>query len=68
MNFDLRLPIGILFSLFGTILVCLGVIASRESHQISLGLNINLDWGIVLLLFGFTMLGFVYRSRRKAQQ
>jgi hypothetical protein len=68
MNFDLRLPIGILFSLFGTILVGLGLTASRESFQTSLGLNINLDWGIVLLLFGFTMLGFVYRSRRKAQQ
>lgn len=66
MNFDLRLPIGILFSLFGTILVALGLASSREAHQTSLGLNINLDWGIVLLLFGFTMLGFVLRSRRKA--
>lgn len=57
MNFDLRLPIGILFSVFGLILSGYGL-ATRgsEIYQKSLGKNINLEWGIVLLVFGLFML------------
>jgi hypothetical protein len=32
----------------------------------SLGVNVNLWWGLVLLVFGGAMLGLVHRSRRKA--
>lgn len=57
MNFDLRLPIGILFTLFGLILGGYGL-ATRgsEMYQKSLGKNINLEWGIFLLVFGIFML------------
>jgi len=57
MNFDLRLPIGILFTVFGLILSGYGL-ATRgsEIYQKSLGKNINLEWGIVLLVFGLFML------------
>lgn len=57
MNFDLRLPIGVLFTLFGLILTGYGL-ATRgsEIYQKSLGKNINLEWGIVLLVFGLFML------------
>lgn len=57
MSFDLRLPIGILFTVFGLILTSYGV-ATRgsEMYQKSLGKNINLEWGIVLLVFGLFML------------
>lgn len=54
MNFDLRLPIGIMFSIFGAILVIDGLASSQNST--SLGININLWWGIVLLAFGILML------------
>jgi hypothetical protein len=57
MNFDLRLPIGILFSLFGLILVGFGVFTKgSEIYTKSLGHNINISWGIVLLVFGAVML------------
>jgi hypothetical protein len=57
MNFDLRLPIGILFSLFGVILVGYGAVTKdSEIYQKSLGHNINLSWGVVLLVFGLAML------------
>ncbi len=57
MNFDLRLPIGVLFTLFGVILTTYGI-ATRgsEIYQKSLGKNINIEWGIVLLVFGLFML------------
>ena len=42
MNFDLRLPIGLMFSLFGAILAVYGLISGPEIYQRSLGINVNL--------------------------
>jgi hypothetical protein len=58
MGFDIRFPIGMLFSLFGILLTGYGVATKGSAiyAQHSLGLNINLMWGVVLLLFGLTML------------
>lgn len=57
MNFDLRLPIGLLFSLFGLILTGYGLVTQgSEIYAKSLGKNMNLQWGIVLLVFGIIML------------
>ena len=48
MNLDLRLPIGLLFTILGVILVGAGLV-----HGVHvLGINVNLWWGIVLILFG----------------
>lgn len=64
MNFDLRLPIGILFTLFGLILVGFGIFTKgSEIYQKSLGLNINISWGIVLLVFGAFMLLLAKRGK-----
>jgi hypothetical protein len=65
MNFDLRLPIGILFTLFGLILTGFGLATKgSEIYQKSLGNNINVSWGIVLLIFGSMMLLFALRGRK----
>lgn len=57
MNFDLRLPIGVLFTLFGIILTSYGFATKGDAiYQKSLGKNINIEWGIVLLVFGLFML------------
>src|SRR3954467_13532141 len=58
MSFDLRLPIGALFTLFGLILAADGLLARR----LVLGINVNLWWGLVMLLFGGLMLGFAARK------
>jgi len=66
MNFDLRLPIGIMFSLFGAILTIFGAVSNKaiyEEH--SLGININLIWGIVLLVFGLFMLFLALKGGKK---
>ena len=64
MNFDLRLPIGLLFSIFGLILGAFGFVSNPEIYQRSLGINVNLWWGGFMLLFGILMLIF-WRRRAK---
>jgi len=56
MGLDIRLPIGVLFTLFGIVLTVFGALSNRALYERSLGININLMWGIVLLLFGLVML------------
>jgi hypothetical protein len=66
MNFDLRLPIGIMFSIFGAILTVFGAISDKAIYERSLGININLYWGIVLLVFGGSMLFLALRGGKKS--
>lgn len=61
---DVRLPIGGMFSLFGIILVVYGLVSGEEIYQRSLGINVNLWWGLVLLVFGLAMLGLAFRAYR----
>ena len=61
MKLDLRLPIGLMFSLFGVILVLYGLVSDKTIYERSLGINVNLWWGLVLLAFGLVMLGFSVR-------
>jgi len=56
MGLDIRLPIGLMFSLFGLLLVLYGFVGDKTIYQRSLGININLWWGAVLLVFGVVML------------
>jgi hypothetical protein len=58
MGLDIRLPIGLMFSLIGIILVVYGFMtgSDAEMYKRSLGLNINLIWGVLLLVFGLFML------------
>ena len=63
MGLDLRLPIGVLFTALGVVLVLYGAISDRSIYARSLGINVNLAWGCVLLVFGLAMLA---ASRRKA--
>ena len=65
MNFDLRFPIGLLFSFYGLILVIFGVTSDPKNYDRSLGININLDWGIVMLVFGLFMFYLAWRSRKR---
>jgi hypothetical protein len=64
MNFDLRLPIGLMFSLFGILLVAYGFLSDKAQYARSLGYNVNLDWGLFLLFFGAVMLVFAVKARK----
>jgi len=65
MNLDLRLPIGLMFGIFGVILVAYGAVSDRAIYARSLGINVNLLWGVVLLVFGGLMLGFALRAAKR---
>jgi hypothetical protein len=67
MRFDLRLPLGLLFSIFGIILIAQGLLASSAANAKSLGLNVNLYWGLAQLAFGAVMLIFVMISRKRGR-
>ena len=54
MGLDIRWPIGLMFTLIGALLVIFGIAMSADS--VSLGINIDLIWGVVLLVFGVLML------------
>ena len=57
MGLDIRTPIGLMFSIFGALLVGYGLLTrGSEIYARSGGYNINLDWGFVLLVFGGVML------------
>jgi hypothetical protein len=58
MGLDLRLPIGIYFTILGLLLGAYGILTNSHTamYQRSLGMNINLAWGAVLLVFGLAML------------
>jgi hypothetical protein len=64
MRLDLRWAIGGMFTIFGAILVVYGVLSNPAIYERSLGINVNLWWGLVLLVFGLVMLVFAYRATK----
>jgi len=67
MGLDIRFPIGIMFTLIGLLLTVTGFVTGGDLafYKISLGININLVWGIVLLLFGGLMWIFAILGKKK---
>jgi hypothetical protein len=64
MQLDLRLPIGILFTIYGVLLAAYGLLGNKEQYARSLNININLTWGLVMLVFGVLMLVFALRNKK----
>ncbi len=63
---DIRAPIGGLFSLLGLMLAGYGLVAgSRTTSDVAPVTNVNLWWGIVMLLFGVFMLVLSRRAMSK---
>jgi hypothetical protein len=64
MKLDIRFPIGLLFSVLGALLAVYGAISDSSVYERSLGVNINLWWGIALLVFGCFMLLLAWKSKK----
>ncbi|BDI29292.1 hypothetical protein CCAX7_13430 [Capsulimonas corticalis] len=64
MILDLRFPIGAMFTLFGLVLTIYGAASSPAIYAKSLGINVNLAWGAVMLLFGLIMAIAGWRAMR----
>ena len=64
MGLDIRIPLGLIFLLTGGVLAVFGA-ATRGSaiYARSLGIDVNLVWGMVLVVFGLVMLLVGRRQR-----
>ena len=69
MGLDIRLPIGMMFSLLGALLVIYGLATGSDTdmYKSSLDINVNFWWGLVLFAFGAVMLAFALRARIQTQ-
>lgn len=64
---DLRIPIGGMFTIFGVVLIVFGLVSDKAIYERSLGINVNLWWGLVLLVFGLLMFWLAYRAGRASK-
>jgi hypothetical protein len=62
MGLDIRLPIGLMFTIVGLLLAGFGLLGDKSIYQRSLGINVNLWWGLVMLAFGVFMLALGRRG------
>jgi hypothetical protein len=67
MSLDLRIPMGLMFTFTGLILTVFGMRtrANADLYAKSLGINVNLWWGLVLLVFGLTMFLLGRRGQKR---
>ena len=68
MGLDIRVPIGGLFTTMGILLMVYGLVSDPHIYERSLGINVNFEWGIVLLVFGVVMGVMGLRSKPKASK
>lgn len=70
MKLDLRVPMGLMFTFTGVILTTWGIKTNDNValYTRSLGINVNLRWGLVLLAFGLVMYILGQRSRSRVEE
>ena len=65
MSFDIRLPIGLLFLIIGGLLTLQGLTSGPEIYRLhSMGMNVNLLWGVALIVFSLGILALSLWRRR----
>jgi hypothetical protein len=67
MNLDLRIPMGLMFTLVGVILSAFGLATKDRPgfYAQSMGIDVNLWWGLVLLVFGLSMFLLGRRGQKR---
>lgn len=66
---DIRIPIGLMFSIVGLLVTLYGIFTTSDStmYEKSLGVNVNLIMGLLMLVFGVVMLFFAFRKRKQTK-
>jgi len=56
MGLDIRLPLGLIFLITGSIMLVYGIFTHGSAiYEASMGININFIWGSVMAIFGLVM-------------
>jgi uncharacterized membrane protein HdeD (DUF308 family) len=63
---DIRIPIGLMFTIIGIIISIMGIVTMSDTdmYQKSLGVNVNIFMGALMLVFGIIMLVFAFRKKK----
>jgi hypothetical protein len=63
---DIRIPIGLMFSILGVLITIFGfvTISNSDMYQKSLGINVNIIMGVLMLVFGLLMLYFAMKKKK----
>jgi sulfite exporter TauE/SafE len=63
---DIRIPIGLMFTVVGIIISVFGffTMSNTEMYHKSLGINVNIIMGLLMLIFGLVMLYFARRKKK----
>lgn len=63
---DIRYPIGLMFTILGVLVTIFGIatISDTGLYQKSLGINVNIFMGIIMLVFGLFMLLMALRKKK----
>jgi hypothetical protein len=66
MGIDIKIPIGLMFSILGLLLTVYGLFTQSDAllYSRSLGINVNLWSGLFMLGFGTAMLIWAKLSRK----
>lgn len=68
MNLDLRMPMGLMFTLAGALLTAFGLTSRGTAiYAVCQGIDVNLCWGLVLLVFGLVMLLLGSRGQKQIE-
>jgi len=63
MHLDVRLPLGLMLGVMGALLAGYGALGDRSIYARSLGLNVNLVWGGMLIVVAAILLALAWRNR-----
>jgi hypothetical protein len=66
MGLDIRIPLGLIFLITGGIMSVYGLFTRHSAlYDKSMGVNLNLTWGLIMFVFGLIM--FLIGRRQKWQ-
>ena len=67
MRLDVRLPVGLMFATIGALLTGYGVAGDQSIYARSLGINVNLIWGLVMMAAGVCFLLLSAHERKRSR-
>lgn len=65
MGLDIRWPIGAIFTIYGAMLMVYSKVADPAIFDRTAGVNVDLQWGAGMLVFGLLMAALAFRASRK---